>query len=106
MFDKTEGRASFGKGKDDKGASKGDGAHHHELHELPDDEGGGYHSKHTDPEGNETHEDHADYDEAKDHMDKCFGKSDGGDEEGDEAGSDDMSPEDIAGSYGRAADSD
>jgi hypothetical protein len=93
--DQDVGRADFG-GKD--GKAKGDGLHHHEIHE---DEGGGYHSKHTHPDGHQEHEDHASYEDARDHMDETFGH---GEADGDDAGDDDgMDAGDIAGSYGRAA---
>lgn len=80
----------------------GDGLHHHEIHE---DEGGGYHSKHTHPDGHEEHADHATYEEARDHMDSKFGH--GSEEDGDRDGDDsDMDSEDVAGSYGRAHEAD
>lgn len=100
--DKEEPRKG---GDKDGGGSKGDGLHHHEIHE---DEGGGYHSKHTDPEGNVEHGDHADMDDATEHMHQKFGhgEPDADDEDRDEdEGEDDggdMSLDDIAGSYGRA----
>ena len=83
--------------------SEGDGLHHHEIHE---DEAGGFHSKHTFPDGREEHDDHADYDEAKSKMDSDFG-CESGDNDGDEmddgsTGEDSPEPEDIAGSYGKA----
>jgi hypothetical protein len=85
----------------DDAAPKGDGMHHHELHE---DEGGGYHSKHTHPDGRVEHGEHADYDEARASMDAMHGHGEpDGDEGEDEPGPDDMSMDDIAGSYGRAA---
>ncbi len=91
---------------DSPAEAQGDGLHHHEMHE---DEGGGWHSKHTFPDGREEHADHASYDEAKDHMDDACGQ--GGDSEGDSEDSgadegsdygDDSEPDDLAGSYGRA----
>lgn len=84
------------------GSAKGDGLHHHEIHE---DEGGGFHSLHTHPDGHEDHADHASYDEAKDHMDEQFGHEGDGDEKDDgmgDEGMDDGGGEDIAGAYGRA----
>jgi hypothetical protein len=87
-----------------KAAPKGDGLHHHELHE---DEGGGYHSKHTHPDGRVEHGDHATYDDAKADQDEKFGgKSDDGQDDGDYDGADGMDDndaDDIAGSYGRRA---
>ena len=89
----------------DKGEAKGDGLHHHEIHE---DEGGGFHSKHTAPDGKVTHADHATYAEAKDHMDAMHGESaqDEKDEEPGREASDDLDVadggDDIAGDYGRA----
>lgn len=88
-------------GNSDGGDKGGDGLHHHEIHE---DEGGGYHSVHTHPDGNEEHDDHASYEEARDKMDADFGKGDGAeDDSGDGGDGGDMSTEDIAGSYGRQA---
>ncbi len=63
----------------------GDGLHHHEIHQ---DEGGGYHSIHTHPDGHQEHADHTDYKEASDHMDSSFGE--GGDHGGDEQEDSDM----------------
>lgn len=101
MHDETEdqdvGRADFGKG----GKSQGDGLRHHEIHE---DEAGGFHSKHTHPDGAVEHDDHATYDEARDHMDSKFDHEEPDGDEGD--GSSDMDSDDIAGGYGRAAGSD
>lgn len=97
----------------DGGASKGDGLHHHEIHQLPDEEGGGYHSKHTHPDGSEEHGDHADYAEAKADMDAKFDQGHGGDaeeesdfsdmEEESESDGSDGEPENIAEHYGRKA---
>jgi hypothetical protein len=84
------------------GEMKGDGLHHHEIHE---DEGGGYRSVHTHPDGHKEASDHVTYDEAKDKMDQDFGHGDGAPED-DGADGDDMSTDDIAGSYGRKADCD
>jgi hypothetical protein len=88
--------------KDGEGGkeTKGDGLHHHEIHE---DEGGGYHSKHTHPDGREEHDDHATYDEAVDHMHQKFGHGGGDDGEEDNESGDGIDPDDMAGSYGRAA---
>lgn len=89
----------FAAGEDSKAnhSGGGDGMHHHEVHE---DEGGGYHSKHTHPDGRVEHADHATYDEASDHMDRSFGH---GPEEEDPDHDGDMHADDAAGSYGRAA---
>lgn len=96
MFDGTEEK--HGDGADKK---QGDGLHHHEIHE---DEAGGYHSKHTHPDGRVEHEEHPTFDHAMSHAHEMFGheepdgdESDGGDGDGD------MDADDIAGSYGRAA---
>ncbi len=80
---------------------KGNGLHHHELHE---DEGGGFHSKHTHPDGREEHADHATYEEARDHMDAMHGHAepDGDEPDGDEGDDGGPDVQDIAGSYGRA----
>ncbi len=85
----------------DKKAS-GDGLHHHAIDE---DEGGGYHSKHTHPDGRVEHEDHTDYDEAKASMDEKFGhgEPDGGDDMEDGMDDDDDGGGDAASSYNRAA---
>lgn len=78
---------------------QGDGLHHHEIHQ---DEGGGFHSVHTAPDGAQDHADHADLDEAKSKMDQDFGGTDdGGDSDAMNDGGDD-DPDDIAGGYGRA----
>lgn len=84
------------KGRDNHGG--GDGLHHHEIHE---DEGGGYHSKHTHPDGRVEHTDHADYEDARDHMDEMHGHAEPDENEDGHDG--DMDADDIAGSYGRAA---
>jgi len=88
-------------GKDSK--SKGDGLHHHELHE---DEGGGYHSVHTHPDGRKEHGDYATYEDGRDHMDEKFGHGEDREESADDGsgneGGGDMDADDIAGSYGRA----
>lgn len=81
---------------------EGDGLHHHTIDE---DEGGGFHSKHTHPDGNEDHADHADYDEAKMKMDSDFGH---GEDDGEPDGDEEMPMEegnsdDVAGAYGRKA---
>ena len=102
MFDDTEdARPEAGADPADS-ADAGDGLHHHEIHE---DEGGGFHSKHVHPDGREEHEDHVSYDDAKDWQDERFGH---GEPEGDEAdsaddGSGGADMNDIAGSYGRKA---
>ncbi len=85
----------------DEGKSKGDGLHHHEIHE---DEGGAYHSVHTHPDGRKEHDEHATYEEAKSNMDAKFGH---GEEESPDDGSGnegggDMDADDVAGAYGRA----
>lgn len=86
------------------GGKGGDGLHHHEIHE---DEGGGFHSVHTDPDGNKSHDDHPTYEDAKAKMDADFGKDDGSDDDsGDGGDGGDMSTDDIAGSYGRSANCD
>lgn len=46
------------------GENHGDGFHHHEIHEHE----AGFHSKHTHPDGHETHADHMTAEEAADHM--------------------------------------
>jgi hypothetical protein len=79
---------------------QGDGLHHHEIHE---DEGGGFHSKHTHPDGTEEHDDHTTYEEARDKMDSDFDKSDGDDSDSGDDDQGDMDSGDIAGSYGRKA---
>jgi hypothetical protein len=79
---------------------KGDGFHHHEIHEHES----GLHSKHTHPDGQEEHADHGDYDEAKAEMDRHFGQQDLGRNDGDQASmadddADDMP--DFSGAYSR-----
>jgi hypothetical protein len=103
MFKPNKGAGSdagddFAAGDDQKETSQGDGRHHHEIHE---DEGGGYHSKHTHPDGQVEHEDHATYQDAADDMNGKFGHGEGDGDEDSEG--EEMSPDDIAGSYGRAA---
>jgi len=78
------------------GEAQGDGMHHHTINE---DEGGGYHSVHTHPDGREEHEDHVSYDDAKDWADEKFGHGDRGEDEGGEG--EGAMDEDSAGSYGR-----
>lgn len=84
----------------------GDGLHHHQIDE---DEGGGYHSVHTNPDGTKEQADHVDYNEAKSAMDDAFGcgdMSDGGDDDSSDAApsmADSADMNDIAGSYGRKA---
>lgn len=97
MFDdETEDQdvssADFGK----DGADKGDGLHHHELHE---DEGGGYHSKHTHPDGKVEHADHATYEDARDHQDRMFGHGEDNAGDGSDDGSGDMRDDGAADSY-------
>lgn len=82
------------------GESKGDGLHHHEIHE---DEGGGFHSKHTYPDGREEHDDHSSYDEARNSQDDKFGHAEPDGDEGQSGDAIEMSSDDIAGSYGRKA---
>ncbi len=79
---------------DDK--TKGDSAHHHEIHEIPEDEGGGFYaSVHTHPDGSKEAEDHPTYEDAKGWQDEKFGKGgDEGEDSGD--GGDGMSADDIA----------
>lgn len=50
-------------GAEHDGESKGDGFHHHEIHEHES----GAHSKHTHPDGHEEHVDHGNYEEAVAH---------------------------------------
>ncbi len=81
-------------------SGKGDGLHHHEIHE---DEGGGFRSKHTHPDGRVEHGEHGTYAEARGHMDQMHGHEEpDGDEDGTSA-ADDFDADDMAGSYGRAA---
>lgn len=90
-------------GEGDPGAedqSQGDGLHHHEIHE---DEGGGFHSLHTFPDGRTDPGDHVDYDEAKSKMDSDFGC--GPDDEDDEGGMDDGGGEDDSSFGGDGEDS-
>src|SRR5580700_9070056 len=88
---------------------QGDGLHHHEIHE---DEGGGFHSVHTFPDGHQDAADHVDYEEAKAKQDQDFGcgsddaggGEDGGDD-GDSSFADDgedsgMDSTNIAKAYG------
>jgi hypothetical protein len=87
--------------------TQGDGLHHHEMHE---DEGGGWHSMHTHPDGRQEPGDHTSYEEASDHMDAMCGQGgDDGEDAGDDGAPDDgemddadSEPSDVAGSYGRA----
>lgn len=63
---------SDGDGRDDGASGKGDGFHHHEIHENES----GFHSRHTHPDGQEEHADHASYQEAEDHMRAQMGQED------------------------------
>lgn len=94
MFPQASEKESVHKPMHGEGA--GDGKHHHEMHE---DDGGGFTSKHTHPDGHVEHGDHVDYDEAKGHMDKMFGH---GSDDGEESAGDGMDMDDVSGSYGRA----
>lgn len=106
--DQTDETDKGGPMGEDGKADGGDGMHHHEIHE---NEGGGYTSKHTGPDGKVIQGDHATYEDAKADMDQACGQ--GGDDEegmdsadmGDDDGAD-MSAEDdgndVAGHYGRA----
>lgn len=67
----------------------GDGAHHHEIHEIPEEEGGGFHSKHTFPDGRVEEGDHDDYEEAKAKQDADFGCAGEDEESGDDFGGED-----------------
>lgn len=101
-------------GEGDPGAEEqgqGDGLHHHEIHE---DEGGGYHSLHTFPDGRKEPADHVDYEEAKAKQDAHFGcagedAEDGEDysDEGDDPGfggdGEDSGMDNVAKSYGSKA---
>jgi hypothetical protein len=92
--------------------TQGDGLHHHEIHE---DEGGGFHSVHTFPDGHTDEADHVDYDEAKAKQDQDFGQGDmsddsGGGEDGGEDGDSSFGDDEgddamtnIAKSYGSRA---
>lgn len=95
--DFADGRQDSGDG----GGAAGDGRHHHEIHE---DEGGGFHSKHTHPDGHEEHEDHATYDDAVNWQHERFGHEEPDGDEGepeDDGGEAAVDGEDIAGTYGR-----
>lgn len=96
-----EGRGSGPSVDTHENKQAGDGLHHHEMHE---DEGGGYHSKHTHPDGRVEHKDHASYDEAKSHMDAMHGQAESEDQKPGRDPGDDFDSDDMAGSYGRAAD--
>ena len=104
MFDDEE--IEGGEHQDDAGGeggepeAKGDGLHHHEIHE---DEGGGYVSKHTHPDGRVEHGEHTTYEEARDHMDAMHGHEEPDGDEPDEDGDEGPDVTDIAGSYGRQA---
>jgi hypothetical protein len=81
-----EAQADGDPGMDQDQQMQGDGLHHHEIHE---DEGGGFHSVHTFPDGHTDEADHVDYDEAKAKQDADFGcgSDDAGDgEDGGEDG--------------------
>ena len=90
--------------------SQGDGLHHHQIDQ---DEGGGFHSVHTFPDGHQEQADHVDYDEAKSKQDADFGcgpddagdGEDGGDD-GDTSFADDgedSGMDNVAASYGNKA---
>jgi hypothetical protein len=106
MDESGDGGRAMPEKNEKKAEMKGDGLHHHEIHE---DEGGGFHSKHTFPDGRVEHADHSTYAEARDHMDEMHGEEKG--EDAGEDGADDFSSggeadgdaDDMAGDYGRAA---
>jgi hypothetical protein len=79
---------------------QGDGLHHHQIDQ---NEGGGFHSVHTHPDGHEDHADHTDYEEAKVKMDSDFGE--GGEDSDGDGGEMNVGEEDegggIAEAYGR-----
>lgn len=83
-YDQTSPAAAEPEPDGDEPEMQGDGLHHHEIHE---DEGGGFHSVHTFPDGRKDMADHVDYNEAKDKQDSDFGCSDGM-EDGEDGGSD------------------
>jgi hypothetical protein len=83
----------------DMGEQAGDGLHHHTIDE---DEGGGFHSTHTNPDGTQEHADHASYQEASDAMDQCFGQGGEQDDAGEEPQDDFGDGQDIAGAYSKA----
>lgn len=64
-----EAQADGDPGLDDQ--QQGDGLHHHEIHE---DEGGGFRSMHTHPDGRQEPGEHISYEEARDHMDAMHGQ--------------------------------
>ena len=66
---------------------QGDGLHHHTIDE---DEGGGFHSSHTFPDGRQEMSDHVDYQDAKEKQDADFGC--GSDDGGSDDGADDNDP--------------
>jgi hypothetical protein len=83
-------------------AAKGDGMHHHEIHE---DEGGGYFSKHTHPDGRQENENSPTYEDAKRWQDERFGHGEQGDDAADDGNDDsggDDSMSDMAESYNRS----
>lgn len=57
-----------------QGITQGDGFQHHQI----DQNETGFHSTHTDPDGNEEHADHASAEEAIQHAHKVFGGQDEG----------------------------
>jgi hypothetical protein len=62
---------------------QGDGLHHHKIDQ---DEGGGYHSVHTFPDGQQAPDDHVDLKDATDAMQRAF-QSDGAEQD---SGNEDM----------------
>jgi hypothetical protein len=64
----------------DPNATSGDGFHHHTI----DQNESGFHSSHTDPEGQTQEADHGSYDEAKDFEDQMFGEQDGSGDQADD----------------------
>jgi hypothetical protein len=116
-YDQAPPAMASGQGGGDQGdqgqQQQGDGLHHHEIHE---DEGGGFHSVHTFPDGRVDAQDHVDYKDAKDKQDADFGcgsQDDAGDGEdgaddgdssfADDGEGEDMSTDNVAKSYGNKA---
>jgi hypothetical protein len=108
MQDDSEGMGADEDQNQDQQQGQGDGLHHHQIDE---DEGGGYHSVHTFPDGRQDEADHVDYNEAKSKQDSDFGCV-AGDGDGDGATMTDDDPDlgdegdaspNLAASYGQKA---
>lgn len=97
--DAEEARDQHRHAGEDGKDGKGDGFHHHEIHEHED----GFSSKHTHPDGHAEPGEHDTYEDAVQHMHANFGHEDQGRDDGDEpiGKGEDQEPVDLSGMYSR-----